>query len=263
MTGQCDKITKMPDRRRHRGPNPKDKRDFAPARLLLLRIAGSDLAWLLSHGYPWKPALQLVGNRYSLTERQRIALQRTTVADSVRDARLESRADLGVALGRPLLVDGFSVLLTVESALGGGIVLGARDHTFRDLALMKGHYKRVEETRTALELLGVFLAEAGCTRVDWFLDRPISNSGRLRKLMIGVAAEHNWPWTVELATSLDRILADSGELVATADGWILDHSALWLNLARHVIEGRIPGAWIVDFFPARGKRARTDSWQMS
>lgn len=241
----------MPDRRRHRGSHPKDEELFAPERLPLLRTAAGDLAWLLSRDYPGKAAVKLVGDRYALTVRQRAALQRATVGDGARNRRLEGQAELGAARGRPLLIDGYNVLLSVESALGGGILLGARDLTFRDLASMKGHYKRVEETRAALELLGVYLAEAGCTRVDWFLDRPISNSGRLRKLMLELAAEHHWPWAVELVASPDRVLASSSELVATADGWILDQGVLWLNLARLVIEDRISDAWVLDFFPTK------------
>jgi hypothetical protein len=240
----------MPDRRRHRGPHPRDEEHFAPAKLPLLRTAAADLAWLLSRGYPGKAAVKLVGDRFALTVRQRTALQRATVGDAVRDRRLEGRVELGAARGRTLLVDGYNVLLSVESALGGGIVLGARDRTFRDLASMKGHYKRVDETRAALELLGGYLGELGCARVDWFLDRPISNSGRLRKLMLGIAAERGWPWTVGLAASPDRVLAAGGELVATADGWILDQGVRWLNLARRVIEDRVPDAWVVDLFAA-------------
>ncbi len=239
----------MPDRRRHRGPHPRDTNRFSADKLPELRRAAGDLAWLLSRAYPVKAAVKLVGDRYALPLRQRSAIQRATVGDPVRDARRAGRVAPAAVAGRPLLIDGYNVLLTVESGLGGGIVLASRDGAYRDMASMSRHYKRVEQTRSALRLLGSFLAEAGCSEVRWYLDRPISNSGRLRQLMEETAAERGWPWTVELVASPDRTLAASAEIVATADGWILDQGGAWLNLAREVVDRDVPEAWIVDFFP--------------
>ena len=50
-----------PDRRRHRGAHPEDARLFEPSRLEGLRVAVSELSWLLSRGYQTKSALKLVG----------------------------------------------------------------------------------------------------------------------------------------------------------------------------------------------------------
>lgn len=239
----------MPDRRRHRGAHPQDARDFGAKHLPALRRAAADFAWLLSRGYAERASLKLVGDRFHLRTRQREALVRSTVGDPVRDARRAREVGAGDVRGLRLHIDGYNVLLTVESALGGGVVVAARDGAFRDLASMRGHYKRVEETRGALELLGRFLADAGCMEAAWYLDRPISNSGRLKRLMLDLAAERAWPWTVELSASPDRELAErgeAGELVATADGWILNRDLHWLSLARHVVEAHVDEAWILD-----------------
>ena len=52
--------------------------------------------------------------------------------------------------GSPLRIDGFNLILTLESAVGGGVVLGGRDGCYRDMASVHGTYRRVEETRSAL-----------------------------------------------------------------------------------------------------------------
>ncbi len=56
----------MPDRRKHRGPHPEDRRLFAPEALPRLRAAAGDLSWLLSRGYAPESSLKLVGDRYAL-----------------------------------------------------------------------------------------------------------------------------------------------------------------------------------------------------
>lgn len=236
----------MPDRRRHRGAHPRDRECFAPEALASLCLAVSDLCWLRSRGYPDKAALKLVGDRYRLRLRQRSALQRCAVADEVVRFRRAREVVAEAVRGEPLLLDGYNVLLTVEAALGGGVVLGARDGVFRDMAAMRSHFRKVRQTRPALELIGAHLEELGCRRALWYLDRPISNSGRLKALMLEIAAGRGWPWEVELVPSPDKVLAVSDRIVATADGGILDQGPRWLNLARRVVEASVPSAWVVD-----------------
>ena len=119
-----------------------------------------------------------------------------------------------------------------------------RDGTFRDMASMHGSYRKVAETLPALQLLGDELANFDAGSCRWFLDRPVSNSGRLKTIMEELAAKNGWPWRVELANSPDRILVESPEIAVTADSAILDRCHAWFNLARVVIENRLPQAWI-------------------
>lgn len=243
----------MPDTRSHRGAHPQDERDFGPDRLDTLRRATAELSWLLSRGYPAKRSLVLVGDRHTLRERQRKAVGRAAASDEQCRDRLARRADPTAIAGRPLLIDGYNVLLTLEAALGGGVLLLCRDGVLRDMAAMSRHYKKVEETRTALEHLGEYLRGLGVDDVRWYFDRPISNSGRLRGLMLGLAEERGWHWTVELVANPDFVLREAKppQVIATADSGILDSSHLdpsvpWLDLARLAVEARIPRPWIVE-----------------
>lgn len=236
----------MPDTRTRRGPHPKDAEGFAPRALPALRAAAGELCWLLSRGYPKKASVKLVGDRHVLTQRQRTALQRTAAGDEERARRQAKEAPPEELAGRELLLDGYNVLLTVEAALGGGVVLAARDGTFRDMAAMSGHYRRVDQTVPALERIGSLLVAHGCRGARWLLDRPVSNSGRLKRLIETAAAGGGWPWEVELVASPDRLLCEADGLIASADSAVLDRCRRWVNLARHVVTEQVPGAWVVD-----------------
>lgn len=235
----------MPDSRRHRGAHPKDAGDFSAGQLPRLRSAVTDLAWLLERGYPVKRSGILVGDRYALRERQRKAVGRVAAAQSDVGSRSALRIEPGDLRGHELWIDGYNVLLTVEAALGGGVLLDSMDGTLRDLAAMSSHYKRVEETEKALDLLGVHLADLEPSRALWLLDRPVSNSGRLARLIEGLAERRHWPWQVDLVANPDAILKETEHAVATADSAILDAGARWLNLARDVVDAKVPGAWRV------------------
>jgi hypothetical protein len=148
--------------------------------------------------------------------------------------------------GETLSVDGYNVLLTVEAALSGGLLLLGRDGALRDLAAMSRHYRRVDVTRQAVELIQQYLDSVGCARVLWSLDRPVSNSARLKKLIEEVVASADASWTVDLTFQTDKLLKDSPNVVATADSAILDACGRWCNLAREVVGASVPGAWILD-----------------
>ena len=90
------------------------------------------------------------------------------------------------------------------------------------------------------------LASLGVAEAFWLLDRPVSNSGRLKQLMECLAAERGWPWRIELVADPDAALAESGQIVATADSGILDRCTAWFNLARETVAACVPDSRTVD-----------------
>lgn len=236
----------MPDTRGHRGPDPRDAEAFHPSAWTALRTAVAELSWLLERGYAPASALKLVGDRWNLTERQRAAVRRCACSDTALARRQRHQVSPPNLVGASLWIDGFNVLTTLEAALGGAVVLRGRDGCDRDLAGIHGTYRRVDETRPALALLGDVLAALGVGPATWLLDRPVSNSGRLRSLMLETATERGWTWHVDVVNDPDPILAGSPGIVATADSAILDRCERWTNLARVAIEARVPTARLVD-----------------
>jgi hypothetical protein len=149
-----------------------------------------------------------------------------------------------------LLIDGYNVLTTIEAALGGAVILVARDTCYRDIASVHGTYRKVEETLPAIKLAGQYLSQLKLARCIWYLDSPVGNSGRLRQMMQEAAARHGWPWEVELALNPDRVLSSATQPVASADSVILDACGAWVSLARHVVCAGVPAARIVDLSDA-------------
>jgi hypothetical protein len=258
----------MPDKRKHRGRHPEDERLFAESQHSLLLTAVEEYAWLLTRAYAPDSALKLVGDHHGLTARQRVAIMRSTCSDESLRRRRTNLVPLEKCTGRSLGVDGYNLLITIECALSGGLILIGRDGCCRDLASIHGTYRRVEETRPALELTGAFLATLDISRVDWYLDRPVSNSGRLKAFMADVLEQKGYAiaaggqggqpptWNIELLPSPDAELCRYSGLITSSDSAILDRSGPWVNLALAIIEAHIPRAWIVDFRPASPPIAR-------
>jgi hypothetical protein len=249
------KRTHMPDTRSHRGPHPEDTALFASEKWPILRTATDDLSWLLSRGYALHSTVELVGNRYSLAARQRMAVARCAGAHSAIEDRARRHVGLVVLTGADLWIDGLNVLTSVEVALSGGIVLIAKDGCCRDIAGIHRRYHKVEETRPALAQIGQIMSQLGIKSCRWFLDKPVSNTGRLKTIILTLAAEFGWQWDVELVYSPDAVLSKTPHIVATSDSVILDRCQRWFNLARLAITEHIPACRPVDLSGMDSSRA--------
>src|SRR5262245_39752645 len=166
----------MPDQRHYRGPHPEDERLFAPETWPTLQQAVADLSWLLTRDYAHESALKLVGDRYQLKDRQRKAVMRSSCSEQALARRQKRQVPVEKLAGAALEIDGFNLLTTIEAALSDGVILVGKDGCYRDMASMHGNYRKVEETRPALSLIGESLAGWGVTSCRWFLDNPVSNS---------------------------------------------------------------------------------------
>jgi hypothetical protein len=214
-----------------------------------LRQATSDLCWLLDHGYGIGSATELVGDRYHLTRRQRIAIARCACSKAAKERRQTHCVGSAQLRGQELWLDGLNVLTAIETALGGGVILIGKDGCCRDVAGVYSRYHKVEETVPALHAIGQMAAQYAVSRCRWLLDSPVNNSGRLKEIIQQVAADTGWSWEVELVMNPDRVLCATDQVVSSSDHAILDRCQSWFNLARQVIADKVPAAHVVDLGP--------------
>jgi len=228
--------------RRHRGAAPEDTLFDDPERLERLREAVADLSWLLRRGYSPKAAGELVGNRYQLTARERLALSHASW-----DRRDRTGEEAPEALkGQQVCIDGFNLLITLETALGGGILIRGIDGRIRDLANVHGNYSLRAETEEVIMLAVSELKRLGVAEALWYFDRPVSNSGRLAALVRSAGDETKLPTEALTVDGVDARLKRCDGIVITADAAILDSGVRWFDLTRWIIDRKIPSAKIVD-----------------
>ena len=230
-----------------RGPHPSDAELFSPTAVPHLRRACAELSWLLGRGYAERSALALVGDRHRLTKRQRTAISRSACADSDRATRIARWRSLDALAGGALAVDGFNCVITVEAALSGGVLLRGRDRALRDLASVHGSYRRVDVTERAVATLVAQIARHRPALVIWWLDRPVSNSGRLRAMIEEAAAIHGpTGWDVRLDVDPDKRLREHAGIVASSDCYVLDGCTQWVDLAGTAVESLAIEPWCID-----------------
>lgn len=228
-----------------RGYSPDDERDFSELALMKLKDSAADYQYLLNRGYHEKNASTYIGNHYLLSERQRMFLVRAVASRqniSGRGAKEIAPGDVCPEM-RPN-IDGFNTIITLEVALSGSPVLRCMDGTLRDLAGLRGSYHIIDKTETAILLILGELRTLGIGGAVFYLDAPVSNSGRLKGLITGLAGETGMEADVRTINGVDRAL-EKLPAVITSDAVILDKCESWINLNGRII-GKIPQRRVID-----------------
>lgn len=134
----------------------------------------NDIRYLLSHGYPRRSAITFVANHYRLDEHERHILTRVVHCRNHNDKMKETAA------GTHIVVDGYNVLITVETALSGGEVYLCDDGLVRDARGVFSRYKTGEMTLPAIHAIMDALKNEKPAFVSILLDAQMKYSGKLR-----------------------------------------------------------------------------------
>lgn len=190
-----------------RGYTPSDEKDFTGKSLSKVKEASLDVSYLLNREYKIKNAVTFVGNHYLLSERQRLFLCRTLCSSKALKIRKEKELSINSLEGKNVYIDGFNTIITLETALSKSFIYKCSDNTIRDLAGIRGSYKIIDKTLKSLNLILDTLEELKIKKGEFFLDAPVSNSGRLKELIIALSEKYNFIVDVHVINNVDSILS--------------------------------------------------------
>lgn len=211
-----------------RGFCPSDEKEFGSEAIDKLLKAGQDLKYLLNQGYGIKGASTFVGNHYLLSERQRLALARAISPNESIEKR-KNKEVREISEGSVVNIDGFNTIITLEVALSNSLLLKCMDGTIRDLAALRGTYRLIDKTDTAITMIGNTLEKNKIGKAVFYLDAPVSNSGRLKQRITEILSQFNFEVQTEVINNVDSVL-EKLDNVITSDAIILDKCKSWINL---------------------------------
>lgn len=205
-----------------------DARDFSEEKLKILKIAQKDIFYLIDHGYPVKSASTFVGNHYVLSQRQRLALARATCPSETLEIRRNKIITNSFA-NKTVSIDGLNIIITLEVALSGSTLIQCMDGTIRDLAGLRGTYRLIDKTDAAIRLIAQQLVDMKIEKAIFYLDSPVSNTGKLKARIYQLFEQYPIEIDVQLVDNADVIL-EMKSYVITSDSIILNKCTSWINL---------------------------------
>ncbi|MBP3916850.1 DUF434 domain-containing protein [Clostridium sp.] len=228
-----------------RGKEDKDERFFSSEEIKRLKYAQEEVVWLLNRNYPISNIIDFVGGRHQFSSRQRMALRRASCSNMDLEIRRGKEVSVYDLEGKTINIDTFNFIISLEVALSKGVLINCMDGSIRDLAGLRGTYKLIDKTYMALDILGDVFKKLKIKGVNFYIDAPVSNSGRLKTAIYEISEKWDVDVNVEVVSNPDVILEKSNYVVSS-DSIILDKCDGWINLVRYIVKEYIKEVWIID-----------------
>ncbi len=160
------------------------------------------------------------------------------VPSDVAESRKDKRISAKELRGRTIAIDGYNVLITVESLILGAPVYLCDDGFLRDTRGIFRRYRSSNHTTVALSEILSILKESGIGRAELLLDQQISRSGELAARIREMMANLEIQGCAKTAKDVDRRLKLATYPVATGDGAIIDEACEVVDLPAEVAKRR-------------------------
>lgn len=181
---------------------------------------------MLNQNYRKKVALNFVANHYLLDKNCRNYLARSVFSDYVSQSRKSKIVDLNEIKDSILFLDGYNVIITVESILNNNKIVLADDGLIRDTRAVFGKYKFREITISALSLIFDCISLHRPKYIEFYIDKQVSFSGKLAQEIKTMMKNYDLNGMTILSNNVDyHIIQKCSKsicIVGTSDGVIVD-----------------------------------------
>ncbi|AKB36354.1 hypothetical protein MSSAC_1764 [Methanosarcina siciliae C2J] len=203
-----------------------------------------DIRSILRWGYPKFATIRFVADHSQLSVEERHILTRVIMPPDKVVSRVKKKIACDGIRDRDLLLDGYNVLLSVDSLLKNKPMWFCDDGYIRDTRYYFSKAKQAEDIGEALDLVLEFFSEARPKSVTFLLDTQISRSGELagfirRKLKEqGIQGDAHTSKTADFDLKTEGGKPEKQLVVATSDGIVIDSVLQVLDIPACLMEKR-------------------------
>jgi len=184
-----------------------------------------DYRYFLDRNYPPSATIKLVGDKYALTGNERSVLYRgvsSSFAASVREKKKIHRL-----LNDTVLVDTHNILFTIANYLLGKPVFISDDSFLRDTGELHGRFSNHKILEHTFLLLIQFILKNKKKKYIFYLDRPVSNSGKLSLRFVDFFRENKINGESYTVYSPDhQLIQEEKGVICTSDSVIIQQCKL-------------------------------------
>jgi len=198
--------------------------------------AAKDLRYLLERGYRRESALKLIVDKYQLSIKQKLLLYRAVYDSSTAAKHEEKIVTVDKVKDSKLAIDGYNVLITVESGLRGGLLVLCDDDFIRDISAIHGKHRTTSMTKKALRMIIRAIQELKPAETNFFFDAQVSKSGELASHVRRALKNSGLSGGAYAVERADVSTFDFGDVVATSDSVLISKSGAVLDLAGKILK---------------------------
>jgi hypothetical protein len=195
-----------------------------------------DIRSLLLWGYPKFATISFVAEHSRLGVEERYILTRVIMPPEKIVSRINKKVACTYIKDKDLLLDGYNVLLSVDSLLKKEPMWFCDDGYIRDTRYYFSKTKQAEDIEESLDLVLKFLSEAHPKSAVFLLDAQISRSGELAGFIRRKMKEWEIPGEARTSKTADFELKTEGGdpeknlIIVTSDSIVIDSVIRTLDL---------------------------------
>ncbi len=202
--------------------------------------AVQDTRYLLGRNYARESVVSFVGDKYQLSKLEKLTLYRAVYDQPQAEEHEKKLAPPRTVFGKKLAIDGYNVLITIESALIGRPIILCDDGFIRDIAMVHGKYRVTNLTDKALNLLVAYLKRLKASEVNFFFDAQVSKSGELASTVRDKLEKAKLKGNAYAVKQADTSALASGNILATSDAVLISKARAVVDLAAQTIRKKCP-----------------------
>lgn len=197
-----------------------------------------DTRFLLKRGYNRESCVRFVGDRYQLNKTERLLLYRGVYDDEHAKSHADKHRATNLIHGKKLAVDGYNVLITIESILLEKDLIFCDDEFVRDLSAIHGKYKQTNLTKCVLKKVVDMITPYTPKETIFFYDAQASMSGELASLTKTIVKEAGLNGDAKAVKQADLEVLKFGEVVASSDAVLIDKAEKVIDFAEEFLKMR-------------------------
>lgn len=198
------------------------------------REAVKDFRHLLNRHYNRESALSFVGDKHQLSREERMILYRG-VYDTQSIKRHRSKLIPTAAIsGKTITIDGYNVLITVESLLSDKQLVLCDDGFVRDVSAVHGKHRPTKRTVNALTIILSPLSKHKPAEALFFYDSQVSKSGELAALTRTLIKKSELNGDAQAVKQADVATLKLSIIVASSDAVIIEKATKVVDLAGEI-----------------------------
>jgi hypothetical protein len=193
-----------------------------------------DLRYLLSRQYKRDGTVRFVADKYGVTLEQRYILMRCVLDEAESENRRKKLVSIAEINGKVVSIDGYNLLITVESMLAKKTLIQCDDSFIRDISAVFGKHKITAKTIRALQMILRSLKQNNPEQVHFFYDKQVSKSGELASITRRLIDEFKVKGTATTAMKSDSATIKSGGVLVSSDSVVIQKATKILDLAGEI-----------------------------
>lgn len=201
-----------------------------------------DIRSILRWGYPKFATIRFVAEHSQLSVEERHILTRIIMPPEKVVTRIRKKVSCDGISNRDLLLDGYNVLLSIDSLMKKEPMWFCDDGYIRDTRYYFSKPGHAEDIEEAVDSVLKFLSEANPKSVTFLLDSQISHSGKLAGFIRHKLEEYGIQGGAYTSKTADFDLKTEGRdpeknlIVATSDGIVIDSVLQVLDIPACLME---------------------------